>query len=240
MFLVRFLFCITCWRIAVGAKSGSSSGSSGLFSSWNDHPNSAKPSANTDDADYYVSEQDLSRASASRKKTGGSFGGSSFPSSSSTVDSDAEKRQKRMKAMQQREYDFDDRHDYSSEYRSSRRQDPHRPVGTGTRSSKQPGPSVTVDVDRGALSGLYGLTKHLPRVNLRIDPVINFKLKQKITTYFGACITLGMTFYDLHFNLSHPSTTQSCLGPLNLILTLTLTHPNPNPNPSNCRYGLFV
>ena len=217
LFLVRFLFCcITCCRITVGAtKSGSSGGSSGLFSSWNDPNSNSKPS---DDADYYVSEQDLSRASLSRKKTGGSFSGSSFPSSSSTTDSDAEKRQKRMKAMQQREYDFDDRHDYSSEYRNSRTQDPQqRPVGgTGKRSNKQPSPSVTVDIDRGALSGLYGLTKHLPRVNLRIDPVINFKLKQKITTYFGACITLGMTF------------TCESVSSLN---SLTLTRSNqPDPN----------
>ena len=203
-FHVRWLFCFTFWRITVGAKNGNSVGSSGLFSSWNDPNSNAKRV--DDDADYYVSEQDLSRASPSRKKTSGSFSGSSFPSassSSSTMDSEAEKRQKRMKAMQQREYDFDDRHDYSSEYRNSRSQDSQRPaVGTGKRSNKQSSPSVTVDVDRGALSGLYGLTKHLPRVNLRIDPVINFKLKQKITTYFGACITLGMVWYDFHSSLN--------------------------------------
>jgi hypothetical protein len=33
-------------------------------------------------------------------------------------------------------------------------------------------------------------TKHLPGINCNLDPVINFKLKQKIS-HFGACITLG-------------------------------------------------
>jgi len=35
--------------------------------------------------------------------------------------------------------------------------------------------------------------EQLPKVNFRMDPVINFKLKQKITQ-FGACITLGMDY----------------------------------------------
>jgi len=35
--------------------------------------------------------------------------------------------------------------------------------------------------------------EQLPKLNFRMDPVINFKLKQKITQ-FGACITLGMDY----------------------------------------------
>lgn len=40
------------------------------------------------------------------------------------------------------------------------------------------------------LKNLVKWTRHLPKVNFQLDPVINFKLKQKIS-HFGACITLG-------------------------------------------------
>lgn len=40
------------------------------------------------------------------------------------------------------------------------------------------------------LGSLVSWTKHLPKINFNLDPVINFKLKQKIS-HFGACITLG-------------------------------------------------
>lgn len=42
----------------------------------------------------------------------------------------------------------------------------------------------------GGMQTLLRFTKNLPKVNLQLDPVINFKLKQKIS-HFGACITLG-------------------------------------------------
>lgn len=40
------------------------------------------------------------------------------------------------------------------------------------------------------LGSLVSWTRHLPKLNFNLDPVINFKLKQKIS-HFGACITLG-------------------------------------------------
>ena len=43
----------------------------------------------------------------------------------------------------------------------------------------------------GGMKSFLKWTKNLPKVNLQLDPVINFKLKQKIS-HFGACITLGM------------------------------------------------
>lgn len=42
---------------------------------------------------------------------------------------------------------------------------------------------------RGSQRGIRGL----PDIALRMDPVINFKLKQRIT-YFGTCVTLGMDY----------------------------------------------
>ena len=46
----------------------------------------------------------------------------------------------------------------------------------------------------GIIQNLGKLTKNLPKVNFQLDPVINFKLKQKIS-HFGACITLGKRNY---------------------------------------------
>ena len=43
---------------------------------------------------------------------------------------------------------------------------------------------------QGGIQSLMQFTKHLPGINCNLDPVINFKLKQKIS-HFGACITLG-------------------------------------------------
>lgn len=49
----------------------------------------------------------------------------------------------------------------------------------------------------GGMKSFLKWTKNLPKVNLQLDPVINFKLKQKIS-HFGACITLGM---HTHFRI---------------------------------------
>jgi hypothetical protein len=45
----------------------------------------------------------------------------------------------------------------------------------------------------GILANLYSWTKQLPKVNVVMDPIINFKLKQRIRK-FGASITLGMDY----------------------------------------------
>ena len=42
---------------------------------------------------------------------------------------------------------------------------------------------------KGSARGIRGL----PDIALRMDPIINFKLKQRIT-YFGTCVTLGMDY----------------------------------------------
>jgi len=215
--LVLVVLCLVWAASAEKSSSGGGGGGGGgsLFSSWrntnsNNNNNADAPPAASSFDDYFISDADL--RGGSRRASGGSFGGSTFSSSSSSSpaaasaakakedDSDlkAQMRQRRMRAMQQREYDYDDA-EYSNRgprRRDGPRDDDARGVDRqgrrGQRGNNGPGPSRDL-VPGGALAGLYSWTKHLPRVNFRVDPVINFKLKQKITS-FGACITLGMDY----------------------------------------------
>jgi hypothetical protein len=68
----------------------------------------------------------------------------------------------------------------------------------------------------GGLQSLMRFTKHLPGINCNLDPVINFKLKQKIS-HFGACITLGER--ELSQTIPHHAG-----NTLKMLLTLCVKH----------------
>lgn len=69
----------------------------------------------------------------------------------------------------------------------------------------------------GGLSNLVRWTKHMPKVNFNLDPVINFKLKQKIS-HFGACITLGKWVSISNRHLIHCFTIEYAAFPSIILL----------------------
>ena len=178
--------CGLWWAAMFASAEKGTSGGSGFFSSIKD--------------EYFISDDDL--RGGRRAPSGGSFGGSTFsprppPLSEDDDDLKVQARQRRMRAMQQREYDYDDA-EYSNV--GTRRRDTHHDNNRGadrqggnSRKNRFSTGGRDLVPEGGALAALYSWTKHLPRVNFRVDPVINFKLKQKITS-FGACITLGMDY----------------------------------------------
>ncbi len=66
--------------------------------------------------------------------------------------------------------------------------------GRGSRRARQEGQYEYDELDGERRDGMIrGVRGPFPDIALRCDPIINFKLKQRIT-YFGTCVTLGMDY----------------------------------------------
>ena len=170
-----------------------------------------EPKALQDDSNLYITDDELSdaRRKIEQANTGGGyFTGSSFSSLPSTKkgpltpDEEEQRRlanSKWLKAQQQREYDYDDRYYDDTDKVNNRRSRISKNEDADSKPIKknfvyEKGEmGLNFDNLGGSFPNLYGWARHLPTINLHIDPIINFKMKQKISQ-FGTCITLGIDY----------------------------------------------
>jgi hypothetical protein len=166
----------------------SSSNSAGSFYN-GDQQETKMPSVNDyDDSHLYISEEDLNSAG---RGSDGYFSGSSFGRDGGGKDNLGSKRrdQRRRDIDADEDYNYNNRDSKKGRNRSQRSQ---KGVDSDSNSMIYDNGELGLDLNHFE-GGLQKFIKRLPKVNLQLDPVINFKLKQKIS-HFGACITLGMDY----------------------------------------------
>lgn len=80
------------------------------------------------------------------------------------------------------------------------------------RSSTSTHESAHAEVENEVDNGRRRWFDRLPRVNLMLDPVVNFKTKQKLK-FFGACMTIGVDYLsDLAHWKMHYSVEDTYVG----------------------------
>jgi hypothetical protein len=169
-----------------GNVGGSNSASS--FYNGDQQDNKMPSVTDYDDSHLYISEEDLNTAG---KGSNGYFSGSSFGRDGAGRDKlGSQKRdQKRRDIDADEDYNYNNRDSKKSRNRSQRSQ---KGVDRDGDSMIYGNGELGLDLNHFE-GGFQKFIKRLPKVNLQLDPVINFKLKQKIS-HFGACITLGMDY----------------------------------------------